>query len=41
MCHVLDWEIGGSNPGESLSFLPGRRLDLFILLDESFGGVTD
>ena len=26
---------GGSNPGESLSFLPGCRLDLPILLDKT------
>ena len=34
-------EVGGSNPGKSLSFSPGRRLDLPILLDEmNNSGVT-
>ena len=32
MCHVLDREVGGSNPG--ISFSPGRRLDLSILFGQ-------
>ena len=31
MRHVLDREVGGSNPGESVSFSPGCRLDLTCL----------
>ena len=31
MQYVLDWEVGGSNPGKSVSFSPGRRLDLTCL----------
>ena len=41
MRHVLDREVGDSNSGESVSFLPGCRLDLPILLDgTNHGGVT-
>ena len=29
--HVLDWEVGGSNLGKFMSFLPGCRLDLTFL----------
>ena len=28
ICHVLDWEVGGSNPGKFVSFSPGRRLKI-------------
>ena len=42
MHHVLDHKVGGSNPGESMSFSPGRRLDLLILWDQmNNGGVTN
>ena len=34
MRHVLDWEVGGSNPGKFLPFSLGCRLDLPIHLDK-------
>ena len=31
--HILNWEVGGSNLDESLSFSPGHRLDLTYLMN--------
>ena len=33
--YVLDREVGGSNPGDTMSYSTGHRLDLPILVDKT------